>query len=388
MGKILLLPGKLRDRMPRPAPPLIAHIVYGLDYGGLENGLVNLINGLPREAARHTVICLTRATDFRQRIRRPDVTVHELHKQPGKDPATYLRLWRLLRSLKPTVVHTRNAGVIDCQAVACLAGVPVRIHGWHGWDVDDLHGTSPRRRRLRQACDRFIHRHIAVSRQLADWLQQADGVSPDRVTHICNGVDIERFAPALKAPGPFVIGTVARLQAVKDQQTLLRAVALLMAGHPQLRDTLRLRLVGDGPERRALEALVLELGIGDVTAMPGFSDDVPAVLRSFDVFALPSLNEGISNTILEAMACGVPVIATNVGGNPELVLDGVTGSLIPVGDPATLSARLSQYATDPALLQAHGAAARHRVEQQFSIPTMLANYAELYRDMTSLKAAA
>jgi sugar transferase (PEP-CTERM/EpsH1 system associated) len=374
--------------MPRTAPPLIAHIVHSLDYGGLENGLVNLINGLPADTGTHAVICMTKASDFRQRIRRPDVAVYELHKQPGKDPAAYLRLWRLLRALQPTVAHTRNAGTIDAQAVACLAGVPIRIHGLHGWDVDDLHGTSPRRRRLRQACDRFIHRYVTVSRQLADWLQQTDGVAPNRVTHICNGVDIERFSPVPKTPGPFVIGTVARLQAVKDQQALLRAVALLLDRQPQLRDNLRLRLVGDGPERQTLEALAVELGIADVTTMPGFSDDVPGVLRSFDVFVLPSLNEGISNTILEAMACGLPVVATNVGGNPELVQDGVTGSLIPVGDPATLSAQLERYATDPALLRSYGTAARHRVEQQFSIPTMLANYAELYRDMTTLKAAA
>jgi sugar transferase (PEP-CTERM/EpsH1 system associated) len=374
--------------MPRPAPPLIAHIVHSLDYGGLENGLVNLINGLPAETGTHAVICMTKASDFRQRIRRPDVAVYELHKQPGKDPAAYLRLWRLLRALQPAAVHTRNAGTIDAQAVARLAGVPVRIHGLHGWDVDDLHGTSHRRRRLRQACDRFIHRYVTVSRQLADWLEQTDGVSPSRITHICNGVDTERFSPVPTTSGQFVIGTVARLQAVKDQQTLLRAVAILLGSHPQLRDTLRLRLVGDGPERRALEALAAELGIADVAAMPGFSDDVPAVLRSFDVFVLPSLNEGISNTILEAMACGLPVIATDVGGNPELVQDGVTGSLIPVGDPATLSARLEHYATDRTLLHSHGAAARHRVEQYFSIPTMLAKYAELYREMTTLKAAA
>jgi sugar transferase (PEP-CTERM/EpsH1 system associated) len=374
--------------MPRTTPPLVAHIVHSLDYGGLENGLVNLINGLDPAAARHAVICMTRATDFRQRIRRPDVTVHEIHKQPGKDPAAYLRLWRLLRTLRPTVVHTRNAGVIDCQPVARLAGVPVGIHGLHGWDVDDLHGTSPRRRRLRRACDPFIHQYVAVSQQMARWLAETDGVAPGRIAHICNGVDIERFRPAATPPRRFVVGTVARLQAVKDQQTLLRAVALLLQRQPGLRDRLQLRLVGDGPERPALEQLAGELGIGDVTALPGFRDDVPAELQALSVFTLPSLNEGISNTILEAMACGLPVVATNVGGNPELVTDDETGFLIPVQDPETLAERLGRYAADPALLAAHRAAARRRAEQQFSIPRMLADYAGLYQRLTAVKAAA
>lgn len=374
--------------MPLSTPPLIVHIVHRLDYGGLENGLVNLVNGLNPAVARHAVVCLTRATDFRQRIQRDDVAVYELDKRPGKDPVTYLRLWRLLRHLRPAVVHTRNAGVVDCQPVARLAGVPVGIHGLHGWDVDDLHGTSPRRRRLRRACDPFIRQYVAVSRQLAGWLATTDRVAPGRIAHICNGVDIERFRPAPGPTGHFVVGSVARLQAVKDQSTLLRAVALLLQRQPALRDRLRLRLVGDGPERGVLERLVGELGIGPVTALPGFRDDVPAELQGLSVFALPSLNEGISNTILEAMACGLPVVATNVGGNPELVADGQTGSLVPVQDVAALAEALGRYASDPGLLAAQGAAARRRAEQQFSIPRMLDDYADLYRRLTTRPAAA
>lgn len=364
--------------------PLIAHIVHRLDYGGLENGLVNLINGLPETSYQHVIICLTAASDFRQRIRRPDVAVFELHKARGKDPAAYLRLWRLLRKLRPAAVHTRNTGVIDCQVVARLAGVPRRIHGYHGWDVDDLTGTDPRRNRLRRLCDPFVDRYVVVSRQIGAWLTSTLGVSPGRVTHICNGVDVDRFRAAPSSgsrQGPLVIGTVGRLQAVKNQILLVRACGQLRRQAPGLADAWRLRLVGDGPERPALEAAIDAEGLRSVATITGWNDDVPAALRDIGVFVLPSLNEGISNTILEAMATGLPVIATAVGGSPELVADNETGFLIPANDPAALAERLLRYLQSPALLHAHGKAARARAESEFSIQRMLRDYDSLYHDV-------
>ncbi|MEQ1800516.1 MAG: TIGR03088 family PEP-CTERM/XrtA system glycosyltransferase [Gammaproteobacteria bacterium] len=360
--------------------PLIAHIVHRLDYGGLENGLVNLINGLPEDSLRHVIICMTAASDFRQRIRRRDVEVHELHKSRGKDPGAYLRLWRLLRQLRPDAVHTRNTGVIDCQVVARLAGVPWRIHGYHGWDVDDLTGTDPRRNRLRRLCDPFVHRYVVVSRQIGTWLTGTLGVSPARVTHICNGVDVERFRPRPQGhAGSVVIGTVGRLQTVKNQMLLVRACGLLLRQTPDLAGSWQLRMVGDGPERPALESAIDAEGLRSRATITGWNDDVPAALRDIDVFVLPSLNEGISNTILEAMATGLPVIATAVGGSPELVAENETGFLIPANDPAALADRLLRYLQSPALLQAHGRAARGRAEREFSIKRMLLDYARMYR---------
>lgn len=364
--------------------PLIAHIVHRLDYGGLENGLVNLINGLPTDSYRHVIICLTSASDFRQRLRRPDVAVHELHKARGKDPAAYLRLWRLLRKLRPAAVHTRNTGVLDCQVVARLAGVPRRIHGYHGWDMDDLTGTDPRRNRLRRLCDPFVHHYVVVSRQIGTWLTGTLGVAPARVTRICNGVDTERFRPApppRQRSGPLVIGTVGRLQTVKNQILLIRACGLVLRQAPELATAWQLRIVGDGPERPALEAALDAEGLRAIATITGWNDDVPAALRSLDIFVLPSLNEGISNTILEAMASGLPVIATAVGGSPELVADNETGFLIPGNDPAALAERLLRYLRLPALAlaEAHGLAGRERVEREFSIQRMLQDYARMYR---------
>ncbi|MEO7385569.1 MAG: TIGR03088 family PEP-CTERM/XrtA system glycosyltransferase [Gammaproteobacteria bacterium] len=364
--------------------PLIAHIVHRLDYGGLENGLVNLINGLPADSYRHVIICLTEASDFRRRVRRPDVDVHELHKAPGKDPAAYLRLWRLLRQLKPAAVHTRNTGVIDCLVVARLAGVPHRIHGYHGWDVDDLTGTDPGRHRLRKLCDPFVDRYVVVSRQIGAWVTGTLGVATERVTHICNGVDVERFLPLPEpksAGEPVMIGTVGRLQAVKNQILLVRACGLLLRQAPQLAGTWQLRIIGDGPERRALDTAIDQEGLRAIASITGWNDDVPQALRTLGIFVLPSLNEGISNTILEAMASGLPVIATAVGGSPELVVDSETGFLIPADDPAALADRLLRYLDSPALVSKHGRAARERAEREFSIRRMLLDYARLYRDV-------
>src|SRR5690242_14112789 len=128
--------------MARVAPPLIAHIIYRLDVGGLENGLVRLINQAPADRYRHAIICLTESTDFSRRIRQPDVPVIQLQKRGGREISVYRRLWRALKGLGPTIVHTRNLGVLEAQIAAALAGVPVRIHGEHGRDMYDLDGSS------------------------------------------------------------------------------------------------------------------------------------------------------------------------------------------------------------------------------------------------------
>jgi len=173
---------------------LIVHIVFRLDYGGLENGVVNLVNALNGKPYRHAIIALTEATEFRDRLQ-GDVPVFELKKRPGKDPGTYFRLYRLLRELSPAAVHTRNIGTLDCAFIAFLARVPVRIHGEHGWDVCDPEGTNPKHRMMRKLFFRFVQRVVAVSDELQRWLIATVKLSTVKVTHICNGVDTDKFRP-------------------------------------------------------------------------------------------------------------------------------------------------------------------------------------------------
>jgi len=373
------------------AIPLIAHVLHRLDYGGLENGLINLINGLPADRFGHAVICLAGFSDFRQRIRRADVRVYSLDKRPGKDLPAYGRLWQLFRRLRPAAVHTRNPGVIDCAVVAWAAGVPVRIHGYHGWDVDDLHGDRPRRALLRRACAPAITRYVAVSRHIGAWLEHADGVSPDAVTQIYNGVDTVRFAPgescvpalftAAEGTPLFVIGTVSRLEAVKDPCTLARAFVELVRRQPAWKARLRLAIIGDGSLRAEVSAILAAGGCQDLGIVTGWRDDIPDLMRQLDIFVLPSLNEGISNTILEAMACGLPVVATAVGGNGELVVEGENGTLVPPASPESMADALERYLQEPGLTARQAAASRRRAEAEFSLDVMLRRYAALYDEL-------
>lgn len=368
-------------------PPLVAHIIHRLDYGGLENGLVNLINHLPPERYRHAIICLTDFNpEFRRRIQQPAVEVYPLHKRTGHDWGLYGRCWSLLRRLRPAIVHTRGLATLEMQGPALLAGVRARVHGEHGWDARA--GAEPSRRRwLRRLCDPLVSHYIALSGELAAYLRVQVGVADARITRICNGVDTQRFYPGrdrsplpanFAPPSTLVIGTVGRLETVKDQPNLVRAFIHLMPTVPKAGDRLRLVIVGDGSLRAEIERLLAEAHVQDQVWLAGSRDEVPELLRSLDLFVLPSRAEGISNTILEAMACGLPVVATEVGGNAELVAEGETGQWVPANDPVALAAAIRSYVNDPDRMQAHGAAGRREVEVRFSLEAMVTAYRAVY----------
>jgi len=364
--------------------PLIVHVIYRLQVGGLENGLVNLINHMPRERYRHAIVSLTDVTAFRQRIRRGDVDIIALHKAPGQDWGLYPRLWRLFRRLRPRIVHSRNLAALEAQVPAWLAGVPCRIHGEHGWDVTDLDGS--RYRRLKRLLRPFVGHYIALSGHLESYLRDQIGVPAHRLTRIINGVDTDRFRPdgptaalpeALAGTDLVRIGTVGRLEAVKDQGTLLEAFVRLRDLDPQAFPRLRLVLVGEGSLRAELEARARTAGVAEQVWFAGARDDIPELLRALDLFVLPSRAEGISNTIMEAMATGLPVVATAVGGNDELVRDGETGRLVPAEDPEAM-ARALQGFRDASVRRHMGMAGRARAESAFSLAAMVNRYLEVY----------
>lgn len=377
-----------------PARPLIAHVVFRLDYGGLENGVVNVVNGLPEGAFRHAIIALTEATDFRARIRRRDVQVYSLHKQAGKDPAAYLRLYRLLRELRPSVMHTRNLGTLDGALVGRVAGIPCRIHGEHGWDTYDPDGTSRKYRALRRMLSPAIDRFVTVSSELQQWLIEQVGIQPGKVTRICNGVDTQRFRPGSAVDrsrlpaecfpaGSIVVGSVTRFSEIKDPLNVVRG--FIEARRAPAGASLRLMMLGDGPLHGEARRILAESGEAAAAWLPGSRDDVAELMRAMDLFVLGSKREGISNTVLEAMATGLPVIASATGGNLELVQNGRTGALISPGDPHAIARTLLDYAAHPALREDHGALARRRSEDEYSLRRMLAKYEELYRGCVSAK---
>ncbi len=361
-------------------PALIVHVIYRLDIGGLETVLVNLINTLPEDRYQHVIICLTEASQpFVTRIKR-DVEIISMNKQPGQDFGLYIKLWREYRRLKPTIVQSYNIGTLESLFPAWLAGVQHRLHAEHGRDINDLEGTNQKYKLLRKAFRPLVARWIAVSQDLKQWLDQTIAVKSGKAQLIYNGInpDLYRGQPLLpKAEGDFVIGTVGRLQPVKNQMLLLKAFSLLCQSHPHLRKRLRLLIVGDGPDFNELQDYCQQAGIEDRVELAGAKDDVPNWLAKMHVFVLPSLAEGIAITILEAMASGLPVIATDVGGNPELVND-KTGQLVPSEQPQAIVDSILSYIKYPQMISEQGEAGCRFVGQQFSLKQMAEQYQALY----------
>lgn len=369
--------------------PLAMHVVNRFDVGGLENGVVNLINLMPEHQFRHMVVSLTEVTDFRRRLQRDDVVCVALHKPPGHGLKLYPAFRALLAEHRPAIVHTRNLGPLEMQPVAAWAGVPARIHSEHGREIDDLFGTNRKYRWLRRAYAPFVHRQVALSLDLQRYLVEGVGIPAGRVEQIYNGVDTQRFHP-VRGPRMFAdgcpfdpvrtwcVGTVGRMQGVKNPVLLARAFVRALELAPWLRPTLRLMMIGDGPVRSEVQALLASADAAALAWLPGERNDVPNVMRSLDCFVLPSLAEGISNTILEAMACGLPVVATAVGGNPELVRHGRTGEVVPTDDVEAMAAALVRRAEDPKQSAAWGAAGLLEVERRFSLQAMVQAYVHLY----------
>ncbi|MCV2348571.1 TIGR03088 family PEP-CTERM/XrtA system glycosyltransferase [Paucibacter sp. Y2R2-4] len=376
--------------------PLVLHVVYRFDTGGLENGVVNLINHMPTHAYRHAVLALTEVTSFRYRIQHEDVECIALEKPPGHGLWLYPKLFKLFKQLRPAVVHTRNLAALEVQLPAWAAGVPVRIHGEHGRDVGDLDGSNLKLQRVRRLYRPFVHHYVALSKDLAAYLQTAVHVPRARMTLACNGVNTSRFFPASHSAEsldgcPFdpsthwLLGTVGRMARVKDQVTLAKAFILALSHAPELRETLRLVMVGDGPLRAEAQALLDEAGLADLAWLPGERDDVPQIMRALHCYVLPSLAEGISNTILEAMASGLPVLATDVGGNAELVDAPKTGILVPAAEPESMAQAIINLARQPGLARTMGEAGKARVDERFSLPAMIKTYQDLYDQELSLR---
>ena len=366
-------------------PIRILHVLLSLEPGGLENGVVNVINRLDRSRFESSVCCLKRAGEFARRIDDPRVAIHELDWRGGNDPRLALRLAGLLRRTRPHIVHTRNAEPFFYGfAGAKLARAQALVHSEHGRKFDD--------RPSRFAVQRWMSSHtdaiFAVSGQLKADLVKHVGLSAAAIEVLHNGVDLSRFNVAEPAPaharargalrrewgvpdGALVVGSVGRLVAVKNYGLLLRAIA--SSGLD-----VHVVLAGEGPERAALTALAAALGMASRVHLLGHSNDVDRVLRAFDVFVLPSLSEGMSNTLLEAMAAGVPPVASVVGGNGEIVRDGVDGKLFPSDDESALAACLVALCRDDALRARFAAAARERVHATFDIRHMIERYEQLY----------
>jgi len=360
----------------------VLHVIHSFRTGGLERGIAKVICN-SSDAFEHVVLCLSKSGETQQLL--PEGTkVYELNKTPGNSVIFLLKLARTIKTMKPAVVHTRNWAGVDGIIAARLVGIRSVIQGEHGWGMDDPEGLIKRRLKARRFLSRWVREFTCVSKHIERWLIEQVGIQRP-VNQIYNGVDTTAFCPAdgdfcirkelCIAEDAFVIGVVSRLDPIKDHPTLFAAFETLRRRRPDA----RLLVVGDGPERRRLESLAEE-GVYFL----GNRLDVAEILRSLNAFVLPSFNEGTSNTILEAMASGLPVIATSVGGNIELVEENVNGMLFRAGDVRALAGILDRYAADAAVAKAHGSAGRSKACNLFSISKMVDSYESVYRRVADL----
>jgi sugar transferase (PEP-CTERM/EpsH1 system associated) len=375
----------------RPSQPRlrVLHVIDRLGVGGTEHGIVKVIQGLSGDGFEHH-ICTVRGFD------------ENFARTHGLENKTYVAgrpnsgfqfllggLARIMRAFQPHIVHSRNWGAIEAVPAARLAGVPVAIHSEHGYEVDMLAGLPRRRRIIRRAVYAAADFVFTVTEELRTYHARQAWLSPERIGVLRNGVDTSRFAPRPGerqenrrrlgiAGNEIVVGTVARMVSIKDHATLLQAAEILAGrGVP-----VHLLLVGSGPElSRHQEFVAASPRLSGRVTFVGSATDVPALLNATDVFVLPSLSEGMSNTLLEAMASGLPVVATRVGGNPELIEDERSGWLFKPGDVADLAARLERLAMDSDLRHLMGQGARRRVVQHFSLEGMINGYRDLYLNL-------
>lgn len=369
-------------------PVHIAHLIWHFGTGGLENGVVNLINNLPEQEYIHSIITLTgHQHEFAQRIQTANVSFYCLNKSEGHDWSILPRLHRLLKHLQPDVLHSRNIATLELQIIGWWQNIPLRLHGEHGWDSYDIAGNNKKYRILRRLLKPFVHRFICLSAESEHYLKNYVAVKAKNIVRICNGVDIAKFSQSEPVdltsfgitPAMVLIGTVGRLAKVKNQALLIDAFALICQRHPELIQQCKLVIIGDGPCRTELEHLAQSYQLDSKIIFAGNRSDVAQLMQNLDIFVLPSLAEGISNTILEAMASGLPVIATSVGGNSELLPPNLHASnLIPSNDAPALAFALIRYLQSSEARLTDGALLKKHCQQHFSIARMVERYRTLY----------
>jgi glycosyltransferase involved in cell wall biosynthesis len=358
----------------------VLQVVLSLNPGGTERLVVDLVERLSPEMPM-SVCCLDESGAWAQPLQERGVTVTALGRRPGFQPLLGRAVAAAVRRHRATVVHAHHYSpyVYSCAARVWQSQLPI-VFTEHGRLSDA--GPSSKRRLANQVLARCAREVFAVSQDLRAHLV-AEGFRADEVGVIYNGIEpgplpdaktrVETRAALGAADDAFVVGTIARLDPVKDLGTLVAAVAEL---GPDRRVVAV--VVGDGPERAVLERAAAEAGVSDAVKFLGQRDDARRWLAACDVYVNSSISEGVSLTILEAMAAGLTPVVTRVGGTPEVV-DDSCGRLVPSRDPRALAAALRTLAASPALRADLGLAARRRVEERFSLDRMVAAYADVYR---------
>jgi sugar transferase (PEP-CTERM/EpsH1 system associated) len=375
-------------------PIRILHVMDSLGKGGLENGVVNLINRMDPVRFEHTVLTM-RSLGPNAGLLPARVRI-ECCGQQKKSRFQVADLVQAIRRLEPDVVHSRNWPAIEAVIAGRWVGGCAVVHSEHGLDSTARSKEPWRRVCFRRLAFGLAHGVLSVSHQLRDVHSRGTGFPAHRIEVVHNGVDTTRFAgdAAIRgrvrhelgiAEGEFCLGTVGSLFPIKDHMTLLKAIARAATRL----NNWRLLMIGEGPELTRLRTFVEgHPAWRSRVSFLGVSDRVGEMLNAMDAYVLPSISEGISNSLLEAMASGLAVIATATGGNPEVVVDGESGLLFPVGDSERLARLMVSLKERPELRTHLGEKARRRVSDEFSIDSMVRKYEGIYAGLAALAAGA
>jgi glycosyltransferase involved in cell wall biosynthesis len=355
-------------------------LVLSLSPGGTERLVIEIVRALKGRFAS-SVCCLDEPGSWAAELEAIGVPVVALSRAPGFHPGLSARLARVMRQRGVDVLHCHHYTPYVYGLLAAMMVPSAKLVFTEHGRLSD-HPPSRKRRLVNPLLSRWPAKLCAVSADLKRHMV-AEGFPAGRLDVLYNGIDPgSRPTPAQRDAArrqlglggqAFVIGTAGRLDPVKNLPRLLQAHAMLRSRMPDARTV----IVGDGPERAALEAEAAALGITDAVVFAGYRQDVRALMAAFDIYINCSLYEGVSLTVLEAMAAALPVVATRVGGNPEVVIDGETGLLVP-GRAEALADAVASLARDPQRRRVMGDAGRWRVKRHFSIDRMVAEYASAY----------
>ncbi len=354
----------------------IIHIVNSLDCGGQEKMLMGFAAALNCKEHENQIITIAYHGELASQAKSIGINVTSVDQDKYVSFSALWRLIKLLKAKRPDILHLHNGRALVYGAVAAkFLNIPC---------VFTRHGSGA------LVFPKWIwfgvKRVIAISSQARnDLLRLNPWLRSNKVSVILNGVNIRDYAvkqaPVRSETGVMTVGHVARLSLEKDQATLLKSFARVVGVLGQHK--VRLVIAGDGTERIVLEKLAQDLGVLSQVEFLGYREDIPAIISTFGVFVLSSVTEGIPLTLLEAMAASKPIVATKVGGNPEVVVDGKTGFLVPPQDPLAMAEKILVLLNDVQLSKDMGEAGRKRVRQVFSLARMTDEYEQVYQDVLS-----
>lgn len=354
----------------------IMHVVQSMNCGGQEKMLISLAEH-QRSMGHHSSICVFEGPgELSDDVEGKQIPIHYLYKKPGVQLSLVFKLRQLLRKQRIDVLHAHNMGPAFYGTIAArLGGAPFILVTRHNKDAKHWNAM------LWQMTNIVV----AVSRDAKKALLQYNMINPKKVRVIYNGIDVDKYRHGNDSSSSIrsqlqlsdkdiVICSVGRLCYQKDYFTLLDALKIVLSKCP----CVKLLIIGDGPLKNELHDYAQKLGIAESVKFLGLRNDIPALLKMCRLFVLSSVSEGMPIALLEAMACSLPCVVTGVGGNVEVVVDGISGYIVPPKNPELLSDRIIDILKDEQLAQRIGVAAYHRVKEQFTLQRMSEEYFQLY----------